>query len=485
MKNIKKFIILIICMLFLLNTAVYAYSPSDWAFESVNKAYSLGIAPASDLYAYTSDITRLEFCSFAVSFYNKITSSETPEHTVSYFSDTNDSSVLYAADLGIITGRGDEVFSPDDAITRQEMAAVICRLLNVCNIDVSVSGADVITALSSFSDSESINGWAVNSIAFCLKNSIIKGMSDTELMPYYHTTREQAIVILLRCYEKFASDENEQDSAVENSSNNPYDNLNAYVYGDLKLNSYYDRTLDVSFSPMEGADKYKIDIWLDESNFWYSDEDVYVKTLYSDTTSFILDNIRVGKKYKINIFGTDSDKMISALAYVESLYTLAEKEKQISAENITSKETADSLMETITVNVWKLNQNGEKYASSASLSVHKNIAEITKMAFEEIFENNECFPIKDVGAYAWRDEMSSGRYSHHNYGTAIDINYNENYCLYKDGSYIGNCYLPTENPYSFPPDGSVISIFSKYGFAWGGDEWSNPKDYMHFSYLEL
>ena len=45
--------------------------------------------------------------------------------------------------------------------------------------------------------------------------------------------------------------------------------------------------------------------------------------------------------------------------------------------------------------------------------------------------------------------------------------------------------MPKENIYSIAPDSEVVSIFSKYGFVWGGDEWSNPKDYMHFSYLEL
>lgn len=163
-----------------------------------------------------------------------------------------------------------------------------------------------------------------------------------------------------------------------------------------------------------------------------------------------------------------------------------EKYQRIFGEgDITTKEFADSLMKTITVRVWDFDGNGNKVEKKKSLTVHKNIAGMVEDIFEEIFNGKEKFPIKSVGAYAWREPMASGRLSHHNYGTAIDINPDENYCLYKDGSFIGKYWKPGEDPYSFPEDGEVVKIFAKYGFKWGGNAWSNPKDYMHFTYLGL
>lgn len=163
-----------------------------------------------------------------------------------------------------------------------------------------------------------------------------------------------------------------------------------------------------------------------------------------------------------------------------------EKYQRIFGEgDITTKEFADSLMKTITVRVWDFDSNGNKVEKQKSLTVHKNIAGMVEDIFEEIFQGEEKFPIKSVGAYAWREPMASGRLSHHNYGTAIDINPDENYCLYKDGSYIGKYWKPGEDPYSIPEDGEVVKIFAKYGFKWGGNAWSNPKDYMHFTYLGL
>ena len=132
----------------------------------------------------------------------------------------------------------------------------------------------------------------------------------------------------------------------------------------------------------------------------------------------------------------------------------------------------------VSVPVWKMKADGTKYASSAQLVVHDAIAEKVVLVFTEIFNADEQFPIKDLGGYSWR-----GGKSEHNWGTAIDLNANENYCIYKDGTAVGEGWFPYENPYSVTPYGVVVNAFEKYGFTWGGDAWSNPKDYMHFSYL--
>lgn len=472
----------------IMSAPAFAYSPSSWAADIVLQAKNYKIIPEdSGSVPYNQDIKRLEFCRYAVSYYNNLMDTQTPSNSKSYFTDTDDTSVIYAADLGIITGRGNNIFSPDDAITRQEMSVIITRLLSACKTDTSVSGADAVEELFAYTDTDKLQSWAINPMVFCLKNGIIKGMSDTELWPEYHTTREQAITIIYRCFDKYASEEKKRELySPAPTADGDYESMSASVFGGANLISYKNRELTIGFPAVEGANGYDAEIYLDESNFWFSDEDVYVKTLSVDTNTLVFKNMRTDKKYKIVIRPKSSGEPFVVYAYAPPLYTLEEKEKIVFYEgDITSKETADAMMESIEVNVWRQNALGVKSASKAWLTVHKRIASVTKAAFQEIFENEERFPIKDVGAYAWRDTMSSGRYSHHNYGTAIDINYNENYCLYKDGSYIGQFWLPNENAYSISPDSAVVSIFSKYGFAWGGDEWSNPKDYMHFSYLEL
>ena len=142
-----------------------------------------------------------------------------------------------------------------------------------------------------------------------------------------------------------------------------------------------------------------------------------------------------------------------------------------------TKEEAEKLMVKITVPIWKLS-NGKKISSTATLTVHKEIAEPTKKVFNEIYKGKEKFPFKDIGAYNWR-----GGRTEHNSGTAIDINSNENYCIYSNGVQVGSHWSPGKDPYSINPYGDVVHAFEKNGFTWGGDQWSSPNDYMHFSYL--
>lgn len=147
-----------------------------------------------------------------------------------------------------------------------------------------------------------------------------------------------------------------------------------------------------------------------------------------------------------------------------------------------SKEEADSHMTTVTVPVWRLNKStGEKSPSELSFPIHTALAEDMEAIFTEIFQDPEQFPIYSIGGYQWR-----GTSGEHNCGTALDINYIENYQIQPDGRITaGECWLPGENPFSIPEDGSVVRIFNAYGYSWGGNAWPSysNKDYMHFSYL--
>lgn len=145
---------------------------------------------------------------------------------------------------------------------------------------------------------------------------------------------------------------------------------------------------------------------------------------------------------------------------------------------------AEAAMETITVPVWRLKEDGTKRAGEATLTVNESLSGIVKEIFEEIYAGAEQFPIKDVGGYAWRASETS----EHRWGTAIDINWEENYeaRIEEDGTLTaltGEYWRPGEDPYSIPADGDVVRAFKGHGFTWGGDAWSSKRDYMHFSFF--
>lgn len=157
-------------------------------------------------------------------------------------------------------------------------------------------------------------------------------------------------------------------------------------------------------------------------------------------------------------------------------------EERISRDLITpdgafdSKETANNFVKTIYVNVWQIDKNNQKVTKNIPITINAQLANTVSKIFAEIYANNLRFPIKSAGGYNYRN-TASGRLSEHALGTAIDINPDENYQPYSDGTSVGNFYKPYENPYSLTPE--IINIFRKYNFEWGG----SFGDYMHFSYF--
>ena len=147
-------------------------------------------------------------------------------------------------------------------------------------------------------------------------------------------------------------------------------------------------------------------------------------------------------------------------------------------EYFKSSALSKQMMETIEVEAWKLDENGNRYPSTVTLTVNRNLKNNYINAFKELYAL--AFPIKSVGCYNYRN-THGGRLSEHALGTAVDINPDENYCRYSDGVKVGKLFAPYENPYSVTPE--VVNIFKRYGFSWGG-EWTGTVDYMHFSYFD-
>ena len=146
----------------------------------------------------------------------------------------------------------------------------------------------------------------------------------------------------------------------------------------------------------------------------------------------------------------------------------------------TAEEAEANIVE-VAVPVWRLQADGTKTAGTAYIEVNRNLASIVEDIFEEIFNGDEQFPIKNVGGYSWRT-------GEHSQGTAIDINWEENMeaTINADGSLTpttGSYWLPGEDPYSIPEGGDVYNAFISHGFLWGGTAWRSKRDYMHFSYF--
>lgn len=376
-----------------------------WSAPYYKKAAALNI-PQPDV--PNSCITRADCCTILVQLYAQKFHPTAPKQH--YFSDTTDSFVDTAYELGLVSGVGETeqgmLFAPDNPVKRQEF----CRMLHQLALKFH-GGLNSLTPaqFNCYTDSADVADWAVEAMSAMIAEGIITGTDTKQLAPLSHTTHEQAVAMAVRLCE------------------------------------------EILHIPLPEATP-----------------SAAAPTASAASTPVPTDSALP------SLTPPPDDGLIHLEEQRAEIYSMGE---------ITTQAEAEALLTTVTVKVWKLGAYGQKYKSTADIQVHQAIKDRVWSVFEEIFNGEEQYCIKEVGGYSWRAPMSSGRLSEHNWGTAIDINPNENYCIYKDGSTIGSYWKPYQDPYSITPDGEVVRIFRKYGFTWGGNAWDNPKDYMHFSYM--
>ena len=103
--------------------------------------------------------------------------------------------VRWAASNGIVTGYSDKEFGPNDAITREQFAAILYRYSQFKGYDVSV-GED--TNILDFDDAQSIGTYAVPAIQWACGSGVISGTGKFTLDPQGITSRAQAATMFMR-----------------------------------------------------------------------------------------------------------------------------------------------------------------------------------------------------------------------------------------------------------------------------------------------
>lgn len=112
------------------------------------------------------------------------------------FTDVVDSeapALNWAVSKHIVTGYGDGTFGPHDPVTREQMAAILYRYVTYLGLDKG-ERAD----LSIFSDSQSINAYAREPIAWATAVGLINGMGDGYFAPFGTAQRSHGAALLHR-----------------------------------------------------------------------------------------------------------------------------------------------------------------------------------------------------------------------------------------------------------------------------------------------
>ena len=172
---------------------------SDWAKSDVNFAQDNRLLDISLLGSdYTAPITRLQFCSVAVRLAEELTGKEIAAAPAGTFTDTDNLYVRKAYAAGITSGVSATEFNPDGTLNRQQMATFLYRTLRYVEKNSDYRYTDYTSRLSSYADSDQIQSWASESMAFMNALDLIKGTTETTLAPNGNCTIEQAVAVAYR-----------------------------------------------------------------------------------------------------------------------------------------------------------------------------------------------------------------------------------------------------------------------------------------------
>lgn len=168
---------------------------SDWAKESVEKAKTIYVTERDRNYNYTQPISREEFCELVFNLICAVNRGFHTEDKEVKFTDTDNHKVLALNKAGIIYGKSETKFAPDDRLTREEAATILVRMINREMPMVSTE------MWFEFDDINDISEWASDSVQTMCNLGFMIGVGENKFAPKGTYTTEQAIVTLMRIYE--------------------------------------------------------------------------------------------------------------------------------------------------------------------------------------------------------------------------------------------------------------------------------------------
>lgn len=257
----KKISVLLLISILISVQFVYA-TPTDWAEEFVESMLleELSSKEIIDSSHLQEAITREEFAELTVRLYAKAKGIEVGEVLQwNPFGDTNNKMVAKAYNIGIVSGTGldsknRKLFSPNNLVTRQEIAVMLIKELKILGIDVNV------TQELNYSDTQSIASWAYDAVAFASESGILSGVGSNQVAPTAFATREQALTLLNKIGVKYGWIKNDLKTAKFNYSNSTtYDGFRIPNYQESELRAYRTET-GIKYKLSHLVDAYRPDV---------------------------------------------------------------------------------------------------------------------------------------------------------------------------------------------------------------------------------
>ena len=103
--------------------------------------------------------------------------------------------IAFLSELGVMRGYSEEVFAPQDTLTREQLCVVLSRFINVQDIYL---GAVSLDDLSAYRDRTQISAYAKEAMSWMVGSGLLSGSTGNRLAPKETVTNAQLATILLR-----------------------------------------------------------------------------------------------------------------------------------------------------------------------------------------------------------------------------------------------------------------------------------------------
>ena len=166
---------------------------SIWCYNAISNLCAKRIVSGypDGTFQPNSNITRAEFCAMLVNALGLSASETEVSFTDVSPSDWYYSPVSTAVSADLVSGMGNGAFAPNAPITREQMAVMVAKALG--NHAPTVAGSE----LNPFSDSSSVDSWAIKGMEQAIKAGIVNGMNGT-LAPLDNATRAQSAAMIYK-----------------------------------------------------------------------------------------------------------------------------------------------------------------------------------------------------------------------------------------------------------------------------------------------
>lgn len=169
-----------------------------WYMDYVTAAYELGLMQGYDESTFGPDdsLTRAQMVQVLANLsqvdltaYAGKNGGFTDVPATSWFAPA----IAWASELGLVNGRGDGTFDPDEPISRQHLCSIMARYLRLFDLEPDAT-------IAPFDDDAEMDDTSREDVYYCAAMGLVNGMGENSFAPKAEATRAQLAKILVGMY---------------------------------------------------------------------------------------------------------------------------------------------------------------------------------------------------------------------------------------------------------------------------------------------